>query len=113
MNPTRKFMAVSFLYLAALAGCQKYSVAADDQSWDFRHASMERSRDFDFLAGSWQVVNRRLKQRHVGSQEWDEFPARLTVRPLMGGRANIDEIDFPTKGWSGVAMRFYEPSTRE
>ncbi|MDB5537065.1 MAG: Tat (twin-arginine translocation) pathway signal sequence domain protein, partial [Devosia sp.] len=31
--------------------------------------------DFDFLLGNWTVENRRLKQRHVGSDEWDIFPA--------------------------------------
>ena len=31
--------------------------------------------DFDAFAGAWTFTNRRLKQRGVGSTEWDEFPA--------------------------------------
>src|SRR5688572_13516299 len=27
--------------------------------------------DFDFLDGAWKVDNRRLKQRGVGSDDWD------------------------------------------
>ena len=29
--------------------------------------------DFDFLTGSWHVAHRRLTQRWVGSDDWDEF----------------------------------------
>ena len=32
--------------------------------------------DYDFLAGEWNVRNRRLRVRGVGSDEWEEFPAR-------------------------------------
>jgi hypothetical protein len=30
--------------------------------------------DFDFLDGKWEMVNRRLLKRGVGSNEWDTFP---------------------------------------
>jgi hypothetical protein len=64
--------------------------------------------DFDFLTGTWDVANRRLDMPLTGSTEWDEFPGRSVARPLFGGTGNIDEIDFPTKGWSGLTLRLYD-----
>jgi hypothetical protein len=36
-------------------------------------------------------------------------PGRSTMRPVLGGLGNIDEIGFRTKGWSGVTLRFLDP----
>jgi quinol monooxygenase YgiN len=69
--------------------------------------------DFDFLAGEWSVANRRLKQRGVGSQEWDEFPATSRATLHLGGIANTDEIIFPTKGWSGMTLRTFDTAKRQ
>jgi hypothetical protein len=69
--------------------------------------------DFDFLVGTWQVANRRLKVRHVGSSDWDEFPGHNTMRTILGGLGNVDEIVFPTKGWSGVTLRLFDPQLRQ
>jgi len=68
--------------------------------------------DFDFLVGSWQVANRRLKIRHAGSTDWDEFPGHVTMRTILGGLGNVDEIWFPTKGWSGFTLRLFDPQAR-
>lgn len=64
--------------------------------------------DFDFFHGRWSVANRRLKQRHVASNDWDEFPAEDTCRGMLGGVANVGEIVFPTKGWSGLTVRLFD-----
>lgn len=65
-------------------------------------------RDFDFLVGRWNVVNRRLVTRLAGSAEWREFPATSECRSLFDGAANIDEIVFPTEGFSGVTLRLFD-----
>lgn len=70
--------------------------------------------DFDFLIGTWDVTNRRLREPLTGRTEWDEFPATSTCYgPLFDGAANFDEIHFPTKGFSGLTLRLYEPETRQ
>lgn len=69
--------------------------------------------DFDFLHGRWDIHNRRLKRVLSGSDVWEEFPARSEVRSLLGGMANIDEIDFPTLWSSGVTLRTYDPAAEE
>jgi hypothetical protein len=73
--------------------------------------TMERNgsvNDFDFLPGNWHLDNRRLKKRGAGSREWDEFPSTSKGQVLMGGVVNVDENDFPTKGWSGVTFRHFD-----
>lgn len=76
-------------------------------------ASPTMSNDFDFLHGNWDVVNRRLVKRLVGSDEWDEFPATSTCHGFFGGAGSFDEITFPTKGWSGATCRMFNPETEE
>jgi hypothetical protein len=64
--------------------------------------------DFDFLAGAWTLRNRRLTRRHVGSNEWEEFPAVDCAQIYLGSLVNTDEIHFPTKGWGGFTFRNFE-----
>ena len=64
--------------------------------------------DFDFLAGTWRVKNRRLRARGVGSNDWDEFPGTSKASLHLGGVANVDEIAFPTKGSSGMTVRTFD-----
>jgi hypothetical protein len=64
--------------------------------------------DFDYLAGAWSFVNQRLMARGVGSTDWDEFPARACTTIYLGSVVNVDEIEFPTKGWSGVTFRNFD-----
>ena len=64
--------------------------------------------DFDFIAGEWSVVNHRLLERGVGSQRWETFGAHSRGQVLLGGVANVDEIAFPEKGWSGMTLRNFD-----
>ena len=48
--------------------------------------------DFDFLFGSWQIVNDRLKSRLANSDEWEQFAATGTCQPILGGIGNIDDF---------------------
>lgn len=69
---------------------------------------------FDFLIGTWQVTNRRLREPLSGSDEWEEFPATAVCRgTLFEGGANLDEIVFPTKGFSGLTLRLYDTEREE
>lgn len=67
--------------------------------------------DFDFYQGTWNVANRRLLKPLTGGDEWDEFPGVSIARPIFGGAGNMDEIDFPTRGWSGMTVRLFNPQT--
>jgi hypothetical protein len=69
--------------------------------------------DFDYFAGGWETNQRRLKQRGVGSKEWEEFPARLCMALYLDGMATVDELYFPTKGWSGLTLRTFDKEKRQ
>jgi hypothetical protein len=70
--------------------------------------------DFDFFVGAWNGANRRLKKRFAGSKDWDEFPGHLTCGSHLGGVVNLDyDVDFPTKGWSGMTVRAFNLQKRQ
>ncbi|MFF2572023.1 hypothetical protein [Streptomyces sp. NPDC058084] len=70
-------------------------------------------RGFDFLDGAWAVRNRRLAGFLDPDSGWEEFDGHTTGRLFRDGRAHVDEIVFPTKGFSGLTLRLYEPETDE
>jgi hypothetical protein len=67
--------------------------------------------DFDFLMGDWTCVNRKLKQRLAGSDDWDVFTSRMRCQPHLGGLANVEETHFE-RGFSGMALRVFDPKER-
>jgi hypothetical protein len=40
------------------------------------------------------------------------FPGHQVVRTVLGCIGNVDEIEFPSKGWSGISLRFFNPEAR-
>lgn len=74
-------------------------------------AASDGARDFDFLHGRWHIVNRRLKHRLQGCEDWEEFPANTEARPLPGGIGNYDDYLAPQwrPGFVGMSLRIYNP----
>lgn len=64
--------------------------------------------DFDYFAGGWITHQRRLKKRGAGAHEWETFPATLCMREYLEGKATVDELYFPAKGWSGLTLRTFD-----
>ena len=71
--------------------------------------------DFDFLLGRWKVHNRRLKERLKGSTVWDEFDGTAVVRPILGGKGNVNEYEArgPSGLIQGFALRLFNPKSRQ
>lgn len=69
--------------------------------------------DFDFLAGEWTVLHRRLQARGVGCTEWETFPGACRAARHLGGLVSVDEITCPAQGWSGVTVRNFDLATRQ
>lgn len=70
--------------------------------------------DFDFFHGRWQLRNERLRQRLVGSDDWEIFASTQECRPILGGLGNID--DFLTDwggGFIGMSLRLFDPQTQQ
>ena len=72
----------------------------------------EGARAFDFLLRRWRVHNRRLWHRLVNSNDWEEFPASLEVRPVLGGLGNVDQFRTMLGGayFEGLSLRLYSPT---
>lgn len=72
-------------------------------------------RDWDFLVGTWQIHNRRLKQRLVGSTQWEEFDNSLVNRTVLGGFGNVGDNVFHAPGgaYTGVSLRTYDQNTSQ
>jgi hypothetical protein len=69
--------------------------------------------DFDFFTGAWDVRNRWRTDFLDESSEWEEFPGISRAVRLFEGAAHLDEIEFPTKGFSGLTLRLYDPERGE
>ncbi len=68
------------------------------------------ARDFDFLLGSWNVANRRLKRRLAGADDWEEFAATSVARPILDGSGNEDVFTTDHDGgFVGMSFRFFDP----
>jgi hypothetical protein len=69
--------------------------------------------DFDFLHGSWNVTHRRLRQRWINSTDWDIFDSTSSCAPHLSGLSNIEQIDVPARGFSGLTIRLFNLSTSQ
>lgn len=79
-------------------------------------AEIDGRSDFDFLAGSWRVANRKLRNPvPEAPPEWVEFESQAESRPILGGLGNVDTYlapDFPDRGeFHGFALRLFAPET--
>jgi hypothetical protein len=71
--------------------------------------------DFDFNIGVWRTHIRRIKDPLSGSDAGYEMNGTVTVRPVWGGRAELEEIegDGPSGHWQGMTLFLYDPSAHQ
>ncbi len=69
--------------------------------------------DFDFLAGSWRVRHRRLKERLARSTEWQEFEGTSAGQLILGGAGNLDDnvLELPSGTYRAATVRSFDPET--
>jgi hypothetical protein len=70
-----------------------------------------RVNDFDFFTGTWDMANRWRVNFLDPDSAWEEFPGVSQASRHFDGNANFDEVTFPTKGFSGLTVRLYNPDT--
>jgi hypothetical protein len=68
---------------------------------------------FDFFIGSWTSVQRRLVKPLSGSDEWIESRATTRCWSALDGAGNIDEVQFPDWGFTGLTVRVRSKTTGE
>lgn len=71
--------------------------------------------DWDNFFGTWKMHLRRRLHPLTGSNEWVSSESHDSTRPLLGGRANLDELeaDGPSGHVEGLTVRLYNPHTRQ
>jgi hypothetical protein len=70
------------------------------------------AKDFDNLVGTWDSVQRRLKD-YLNGNEWEEFAGVSNFRLLKDGWAHFDEVEFPSVGTAGLTIRLFDPAREE
>jgi hypothetical protein len=100
--------------VAILLVLQGVAYAADDAARAALDTPVGMSQDFDAQHGRWHTTVRRLVKPLQGSREWTEYDGTTVVHPMLGGRANIAELDAsgPLGRIQGVSIRLFEPSAR-
>lgn len=78
-------------------------------------AARDGQHDFDFNLGTWKTHIRRLTHPLSGKQDSVELNGTVTVRPVWGGRAMLEEIetDGPQGHWQGATLFLYNPDARQ
>jgi hypothetical protein len=100
--------ALALLCTSAFAGEPAVQASRPSQSADGQ-------RDFDFEIGTWKThVSRRLHPL-TGSSTWAELDGTSVVRKLLGGSANLVELDIagPSGRIAGVSLRLYNADARQ
>jgi hypothetical protein len=70
--------------------------------------------DFDFLAGTWATVQRRLAARGVGSTEWKESPPNVhCATRYMEGAVTVEESFSPTKSPTGLFVYTFDAEKQQ
>jgi hypothetical protein len=104
----RSLPGIAIAFLLATASPATAQVTAQRDARDGQ-------RDFDFNIGRWRTQLRRLDAPLTGSARWIEYEGTSVVRPLLGGDANLVELDVGGKAGriEGVLLRLYDPRARQ
>jgi hypothetical protein len=76
-------------------------------------AGARDQRDFDWEIGAWDTELKRLREPLSGRTEWIAYAGTSLVKPLMGGRSNVVELDVAGAAGriNGVSLRLYQPAS--
>ncbi len=81
-------------------------------------SSTSSARDFDFLAGKWDMHNTKLKKRLENNHEWLEFESKdENFGAILNGIGNLDilKTSFNQYGkapYEGLTLRLFNPETK-
>ena len=76
-------------------------------------AAADSAGDFDFFLGDWRVKHRRLKERLVGSNEWEEYEGTTHCEAILGGIANFNDSIVHRSGatYRSLGLRAFDAKT--
>jgi hypothetical protein len=79
--------------------------------------STSQSHDFEFVYGSWTILNRKLRDvTDPSCEEWVEFDATSEVVPILQEIGHVDRMYVPNPSdgepFEGFTLRLYDPLTQ-
>jgi len=103
--------AFTFLAFASLLALETPRAFAQENA----PARRDGQHDFDWEIGSWKTHLKRLQRPLTGSTAWVEYEGTSVVRKVLGGRANLVELDVtgPAGRIEGLSLRLYNPEARQ
>jgi hypothetical protein len=106
-----RFMVRAATALLVLVGAAH---AGDGPAYKAPETPVGVAQDFDAQHGRWHTSVRRLLKPLEGSQEWAEYEGTGVVHPLVGGRANVAELDVsgPRGRIQGVSVRLFDTAAQ-
>jgi hypothetical protein len=107
-----KQIARGFAYACAAAGLVLITSAPATQA---AAASRDGAHDFDFDLGVWKTQITRRLHPLSDSKETMQLNGTVTVRPIWGGKGQVEEIeaDGPKGHWEGMTLFLYDPDARQ
>lgn len=67
-----------------------------------------RPGDFDFLEGTWKIINRRTRP----DGEPDVFEGEAVCRSIMGGVGSVEDLRIPARKFAGMGLRLLDLEKR-
>lgn len=113
--PTALFVCALLVMLCPLPGFGQSEAETPAANPPQATAERDGQHDFDFEIGTWRTDLRRLQNPLSGSSTWVEYTGTSVVSEIMGGRANLVELDVegPAGRIEGLSLRLYNPETRQ
>lgn len=73
----------------------------------------DHRRDFEWLAGGWNVRHRRLETRLANDTRWEEFNGTCECWLTMNGHGTCDDnvLELPSGRYRAMGIRAFDPST--
>jgi hypothetical protein len=100
--------------LSLRGGVSVTDIARTEERLTVQNNEYTTATDFDFLFGRWRIDNERLRERLVGSNDWERFEASGECRPVLGGVGNVDSFDTTWNGgFRGMTLRLFNTQTRQ
>lgn len=109
MTPT----SIALLLSATLAFAPSYAAEPDTPAASTPAAPHDGQHDFDWEIGTWDTQLKRMREPLSGKTDWVEYTGTSVVKAIMGGRANLVELDVSGGAGriAGVSLRLYQPAS--
>jgi hypothetical protein len=111
--PTRSTLCALAASLAIVGACAHVD-AQPDAAQALPATPAGSPQDFDFEHGRWHTTLRRRLHPLSGSDLWADYTGTTIVRPALGGRANLVELDVsgPAGRLQGLSLRLFDTTQK-